>query len=492
VSKSRLNDLYKPSLALLNDLYQISMAYGYWKSGLHEYEAMFQMFFRRNPFEGGFAVSAGLEAVVDYINDFRWADADLEYLGSLTGSDGRPLVCKDFLNYLKTTSLRVSVEAVEEGRVVFAHEPLIRVSGPLLQCQLLETPLLNLINFPTLIATKASRVCLAAAGDKVLEFGVRRAQGIDGSLTASRAAFIGGIDATSNLLAGRLFDIPVSGTHAHSWVMSFDSELESFMKFAEAMPGNAVFLVDTYNSLEGVDHAIKAGEWLRANGHKMIGIRLDSGDLTYLSIEARKKLDAAGFEDAVVVASNDLDEVQVARLKTGGAKIAVWGVGTRLVTAYDDPALGGVYKLVALRKDQSFPWDYKLKLSEQISKITTPGMQQVRRFRANDEFIADMIFDELNIPDVKPWTIVDPLDMTRRKKIPEHAEFEDLLVPIIKDGCCVYEHSGLMAARQRCKKDLGMLNESIKRISSPHGYPVGLEHTLHERKSKMILDLRGL
>jgi nicotinate phosphoribosyltransferase len=356
---------------------------------------------------------------------------------------------------------------------------------------MLETPLLNLINFPTLIATKAARVCLAAQGDRVLEFGVRRAQGIDGGLTASRAAFIGGVDGTSNLLAGSTYGIPVSGTHAHSWVMSFDSELESFKAYADAMPGNCLFLVDTFNTLAGVKNAVLAGQYLQSRGGKLLGIRLDSGDLGYLSIEARKILDAAGFKDAVIVGSNDLDENQILNLKTAGAKINVWGVGTKLVTAYDDPALGGVYKLVAIRKDKAADWSYKLKLSEQISKITTPGKQHVRRFTNAGEYLADMIYDELSLPQAEDFTIVDPLDVNRRKKIPKDCQFEDLLVSIFDQGLCVYDRGGILAARQRCKRDLGLLNESVKRIVNPYSYPVGLEQTLSDHKSKMILDLRG-
>ncbi len=491
MNKTKLHDVYKPSLALLTDLYQISMAYGYWCHGSHEREAMFQLFFRKNPFNGGFAVACGLETAAEYIADFRWHDDDLQYLATLRGSDDRPLLRQEFLEYLATTPLRVSVDAIEEGRVVFAHEPLVRVRGPLLQCQLLETPLLNLINFPTLIATKAARVCMAAGDDPVLEFGLRRAQGIDGGLTASRAAYIGGVAATSNLMAGKLYGIPVRGTHAHSWVMSFDDELESFMAFAKSMPGNAVFLVDTYNTLQGVDHAIKVGQWMRANGHKLAGIRLDSGDLAYLAREARKRLDAAGFEEAVIVASNDLDEHLIASLKSQGAPIGVWGVGTKLVTGFDDPALGGVYKMIAIRGRKTDAWEYKMKVSEQINKITTPGQQQVRRFMDGQRFIGDMIFDEQQRPLQDAMTIVDPVDMTRRKQIVAGTQFEDLLVPVFRNGSLVYESHGIPAARGRLKKDLSMLHEGIKRQTFPHTYPVGLERGLFDRKSKMILQLRG-
>lgn len=491
MKKNKLHDIYRPSLTLLNDFYQVSMAYGYWKSGRHLDEAMFQLFFRSNPFHGGFAVAAGLEAVMDYIREFSWSDEDLEYVGSIQGTDGRPIVCKGFLDYLKNTPLEISIDAIEEGRVVFAHEPLVRVTGPLLQCQLLETPLLNLVNFPTLIATKAARVCQAAQGDRVLEFGLRRAQGVDGGLTASRAAYIGGVDATSNLLAGSFYDIPISGTHAHSWVMSFDTELEAFNAFAEAMPGNCVFLVDTYNSLSGVKNAVLAAETLQARGGNLLGIRLDSGDLGYLSIEARKILDAAGLNKVSIVASNDLDEYQIMSLKGAGAKINVWGVGTKLVTAFDDPALGGVYKLVAIKKNGDTKWAYKLKLSEQIGKITTPGKQQVRRFTDSGEYVADMVFDEWSPPVGDIFTIIDPVDTTRRKKISPNASFEDLLVPIFNRGQSIYQNKDLTAARQRCSRDLSMLNESVKRISRPHPYPAGLEKSLSERKEKMILQLRG-
>jgi nicotinate phosphoribosyltransferase len=486
-----IRDIYRPSLSLLTDLYQITMAYGYWKTGSQNKQAMFQMFFRQLPFDGGFAIAAGLEALIDYVDGFTWSSEDLEFISSLKGNDGRPIVCNDFIRYLKTTPLRVSIDAVEEGCLVFPHEPLVRVTGPLLQCQLLETSLLNLMNFPTLIATKAARICLAAQGDRVLEFGLRRAQGVDGGVTASRSAFIGGVDGTSNLLAGYLYDIPVGGTHAHSWVMSFDSELEAFTKFASSMPGNSIFLVDTYNTIDGVKNAIKAGQWLKNNGHKLYGIRLDSGDLGYLSKQARLLLDDAGFEDTDIVGSNDLDEVQIANLKSAGAKISVWGVGTKLVTAHDSPALGGVYKLVAIRDDDSKAWRYKLKLSDQISKITTPGRQQIRRFMLNGEYAADMIFDELSPPSNGDVTIVDPADMTRRKKIISGTPYEDLLRPVVVEGKRVYDGGGVHRARQRCSDELSRLNESIKRIANPHSYPAGLELSLHERKAKMILELKG-
>ncbi|HYG65445.1 MAG TPA: nicotinate phosphoribosyltransferase, partial [Thermoanaerobaculia bacterium] len=310
-----LTRLYGERLALLTDLYQITMAYAYWKSGTFRKEAAFHLHYRKNPFGGGYAVACGLEPVLDFLEGFRFGDEELGYLAGLRGNDGAPLFERSFLDYLREMTFQCDVDAIPEGTVVFPQEPLLRVAGPIVQCQILETALLNLINFQTLVATKASRVCLAADGDPVIEFGLRRAQGIDGGLAAARAAYVGGCVATSNLLAGHLFDIPVKGTHAHSWVMSYPSELEAFQAYAEALPNNCVFLVDTYDTLEGVRNATRAGRWLREHGHEMVGIRLDSGDLAYLSIEARKILDEAGFPEAGITASNDLDEEVITSLK---------------------------------------------------------------------------------------------------------------------------------------------------------------------------------
>ena len=335
--------------ALLTDLYQLTMAYGYWKSGRSELEAAFHLFFRKAPFQSGFTIAAGLATAIDFLKSFHFTDADLQFLATLTGNDNRPLFEPGFLEYLRTLRFCCDVDAIPEGSVVFPNEPLLRIKGPILQCQLLETALLNLLNFQSLIATKAARICLAARGEPVLEFGLRRAQGVDGALAASRAAYIGGCAATSNVLAGKIFGIPVRGTHAHSWVMSFDDEREAFLAYAEAVPNNCVFLVDTYDTLEGVRHAVETGKWLREHGYEMVGIRLDSGDLAWLSIEARKILDEAGFPKAVIIASNNLDEHIIASLKEQGAQINVWGVGTKMITAYDQPALGGVYKLSAIR-----------------------------------------------------------------------------------------------------------------------------------------------
>ena len=479
--------LYSSSLSLLTDLYQLTMASGYWKSGKGEQEAVFNMFFRKNPFKGGFTIACGLEYIIDYMNDFKLDKSDTDYLATLQGNDGKPLFEQGFLDYLSKMEFKCSVDAVQEGTVVFPQEPLLRVRGPIIQCQLVETAILNIINFQSLIATKTARMCLATKGESILEFGLRRAQGIDGGLSASRAAYIGGVDATSNVLAGKLFGIPVRGTHAHSWVMSFDTEIEAFETYAEVMPNNCVFLVDTYDTLQGVRHAVEVGKKLKAKGYKMAGIRLDSGDLAYLSIKAREILDAAGFEETNIVASNDLDEYTVESLKSQGATINVWGIGTKLVTAYDQPALGGVYKLAALKKQGK--WDYKVKLSEQAIKTSTPGIQQVRRFSENGEFTADMIYNEEN-PLSTEFTIIDPMDMTRRKNIPGNTTFEDLLVPIFRDGKCVYQKPTINEIKARTKEQLSHFYAGVKRFVNPHSYPVGLEISLFDEKMALILKLR--
>jgi nicotinate phosphoribosyltransferase len=481
------NAIYSTSLSLLTDLYQLTMAYGYWKSGRADQNAVFHLFFRKNPFQGGYVVTAGLAAAVDYLKDFRFDDGDIDYLRTLSGNDGELLFDEDFLTYLRNLELSIEVDAMPEGTVAFPHQPLLRVKGPILECQILETALLNIINFQSLIATKAARICLAAGHDPVLEFGLRRAQGIDGGVTASRAAYIGGCAATSNVLAGRLFGIPVRGTHAHSWVMSFDDELSAFESYAQAMPNNCVFLVDTYDTLAGVSKAIEIGKQLRAKGHRLVGIRLDSGDLAYLSMEARRLLDAADFYDVDIVASNDLDEHLIESLKYQGAKISVWGVGTRLATAFDQPALGGVYKLAAIENEDG-QWTPKVKLSEQWIKTSTPGVQQVRRFRNDDGAVADMVFDEtIGVSNF----MIDPMDVTRRRELDNSLAFEDLLKPVFRNGKSIGVDETLDQIRARVKSELDLFHGGIRRLANPHRYPVGLEADLHQLKSQLVLDARG-
>jgi nicotinate phosphoribosyltransferase len=487
---TEIKDLYGSSLALLTDLYQLTMSYGYWKTGTTSKEAAYHLFFRRPPFHGGFAIAAGLEYVIEFIERFQVTAEDAEYLASLKGHDDNPLFERAFVDYLKELKFTCDVDAVPEGTVVFPQEPLIRIRGPILQCQILETALLNIVNFQTLIATKAARIKESAGDRPVVEFGLRRAHGFDGAITASRASYIGGADATSNVLAGRLFGIPVRGTHAHSWVMSFHNEKEAFAEYAKALPNNCVFLVDTYDTVQGVQHAIEVGRWLHDNGHELIGVRLDSGDLAYLSIQAREMLDKAGFPSAQIMASNDLDEHIISSLNQQGARIDSFGVGTKLVTAYDQPALGGVYKLGAVR----FPggeWEYKLKLSEQQIKISNPGILQVRRFSIDGTNTADAIFDcETGIEgDV---IIVDPIDVTRRKIVPRATPGRDLLIPIFRDGKLQYKTPSLNEIKAHCQKELSGFHPTIKRILNPHLYPAGLEQRLHDLKMALVLEARGI
>ncbi|MGI4870042.1 MAG: nicotinate phosphoribosyltransferase [Janthinobacterium lividum] len=485
-----LSGLYRPSLALLTDLYQLTMAYGYWKQGLHEREAVFHLYFRKAPFEGGYAVAAGLALAVDYLQTLRFADEDIAYLASLKGSKGARLFPDDFLAYLRDFQFTCDVDAVAEGTVVFGNEPLMRIQGPLIQAQLVETTLLTLLNFQTLIATKAARIRDAAGpDDQILEFGLRRAQGPDGGLGASRAAYLGGADATSNVLAGRLYGLPVRGTHAHSWVMAFGDEKQAFANYADAFPDDSVFLVDTYDTLDGVRHAIEVALEMRAAGHELGGIRLDSGDLAYLSKEARKLLDAAGLPKVRIVASNDLEENLITSLKQQGARIDTWGVGTQLVTAYNQAALGGVYKLAALRTADGQGWDFTIKLSEQQAKTSIPGILQVRRYLGEaSQPRADMIYNvaaPAPLPDAP--TILDPADATRRRPVRAGAPFRDLLQPVLRQGLLVQPLPTLAESRALARQEVNSLDPSIRRFLNAHAYPVGLEQGLHEFRLQLML-----
>ncbi len=485
-----LNDGHSPILA--TDLYELTMAQGYWKNEMAEREAAFDMFFRRCPFNGAYALMAGLESLVAGLQRFRFTESDLAYLSSLKDRAGRPMFEERFLRYLEDLRLTCDMSAVPEGTVVFPYEPLVRVQGPILQAQLLETILLNTLNFQTLIATKAARICIAAQGEPVVEFGLRRAQGLDGGLSASRAAFVGGCVGTSNVLAGKLLAIPVYGTHAHSWVMAFDSELESFEAYARTMPDDSLFLVDTYGTLSGVQNAISVGLQLKETGHKMIGIRLDSGDLAYFSIQARRMLDEAGLTDASILASNELDEYVIRSLKNQGARINTWGVGTKLVTGYDEPALSGVYKLSALREAVTGEWRYKLKLSEQRTKISVPGLHQVYRYLDEEgRFAADAIMDWTEDP-AEVQLIVDPNDATKTKRLSRFHTREPLLIRTFERGRFVGTLPTLAQVQKRAKEQLARLDDSHKRLEYPHIYPVGLSPRLHAIREAMIQEQREL
>ncbi len=475
-----LQERYRSSLVLLTDLYQLTMAYGYWKAGRATEEAVFHLFYRKNPFKGNYAIACGLQDVVEFLVQFQFTPSDIRYLETLKGADDAPLFEADFLAYLAAMDFSCDVDAMPEGTVVFPHEPILRIKGPLIQAQLIETALLNIINFQTLIATKSARIVTAAQGDMVLEFGLRRAQGIDGGLSASRAAYIGGCHATSNVLASKIYGIPVKGTHAHSWVMSFEEEEAAFLAYAATMPNNCVFLVDTYDTIKGVKKAIKVGRKLRKKGHQLLGIRLDSGDLAALSSKARTLLDKAGFEATKIVASDSLNEYKLAVLKERGAKITVWGIGTNLVTAEDQPALGGVYKLAATRK-KGAAWKYKIKLSDTPIKTSTPGLLQVRRYFMSDgKPFGDMIW---NIENSEPIPELQSFD--GRNIIATDRLFQDLLVPIFRNGAAIYELPTIETIR----------NNSLAQVQLFEGvdfdyYPTGLEQKLNAQKIEEIKKIK--
>jgi nicotinate phosphoribosyltransferase len=470
--------------ALTTDLYEVTMACGYFQAGVTDHEAVFHVTFRENPFAGQFTVACGLATAIDFLRAFHFTETEIDYLGSQRGNDGKPLFDSRFLDYLRALQLTCDIDAIPEGTLVFPDEPLIRVVGPIAQCQLLETALLNIFNFPSLIATKAARVCLAAEHDPVIEFGLRRSQGVDGGLTAARAAYIGGCAGTSNLQAGQQFGIPVSGTQAHSWVMFFENEREAFKTYAEAMPNNCIFLVDTYDSIDGIRHAIEVAAELRRQGHEMIGVRLDSGDGVALSIKARRMLDKAGLGNAKIVGSGDLDEYMIADLKQRGAKIDVWGVGTKLSTGQPDAALGVIYKLGAVRHPGG-EWQYRIKLSEEQAKTSVPGSLQVRRFHQPDgKFIADAIY-ETNHGASEPCEIVD-VETKGKTQIPANTRYADLLVPIFRGRKVVYEAPRIETSRDHLRKQLSCAPPEILQLNGPSTYKTGLERSLHELRLKLI------
>ncbi|MCW5805572.1 MAG: nicotinate phosphoribosyltransferase [Deltaproteobacteria bacterium] len=459
------------------------MACGYWKAGASEREAVFHLTYRRPPFAGGYAIAAGIAPAVAFLRRLRFTADDVAFLAELPDPDGNRLFPPAFLEYLRELRFTCTVDAVPEGTLVFPHEPIIRVTGPIAQAQIVETALLALVNFQSLVATKAARVVQAARGAPVLEFGLRRAQGIDGAIGAARAAYLGGAAATSNVLAAKILGIPVSGTHAHSWVMFHGDELEAFRAYAAALPNNCTFLVDTYDTLDGVRNAITVGRELAAQGHKLHGIRLDSGDLAHLSIEARRLLDDAGFRDAKVVASNDLDEYIINSLHEQGARIDVYGVGTKLVTAFDQPALGGVYKLGAIREDDG-RWRSCIKLSEQPIKISNPGVLEVKRLRRDGELVADVIYDrEAGFAGPTLWDIENP---TLPPWSPAHDAADDLLVRYLDRGEPVRGPEALADARARAAAELAQLSPRTRRFANPQPYPVGLDHHVHTTKSTLI------
>jgi nicotinate phosphoribosyltransferase len=474
--------------ALTTDLYQLTMAQGYWKTGLLSSEACFYVHFRENPFKGGYTIACGTSQIADFVEGFHFTEEDRSYLATLTTSYGTPLFSPDFIGSLRDLKLDVDIDAVAEGTAVFPYEPIVRVKGPILQCQLIETALLNLLNYQTLVATKAARVC-DAAQKPVAEFGLRRAQGPAGGLFASRAAIIGGCSSTSDVEAGRLFDIPVSGTHAHSWVMAHADELEAFRAFALTSPQNCILLVDTYNVMHGVANAITVAKEMEQRGDRLAGIRIDSGDLAWLSIKARELLDEAGLEYVNIVASNDLDEYTIQSLNDQGARIDSYGVGTKLVTCWDQPALSGVYKLCATRASDEEAWKPLLKVSEQIAKSTLPGILAVRRYcDTQGIFVGDMVYDEQSTP--QDDLITDPFDDLRHKDLSGFSHFE-LLDPLIRGGKRVSASPTALEAQRNTQSNLTHLHPSIKRFLNPHSYPVGLERSLLKTRDALLRQTRS-
>ena len=476
----------KRNLTLLTDLYQLTMMNGYFKYDRKDEIAVFDVFFRQNEMIT-YSLACGLEQVVDYILNLNFGDEEIEYLKDLN------IFSPEFLAYLKDFKFTGDVYAVPEGTVVFPGEPILTVKAPILQAQLVETAILNIMNFQTLIATKAAKICYAAENDLVMEFGLRRAQAPDAGIYGARAAVIGGCDATSNVLAGKMFNIPVSGTHAHSWVMNFKDEYTAFMEYAKIYPDNALFLVDTYDTLnQGVPNAIKVFDWLKSNGHKPRGIRLDSGDLAYLSKKAREMLDKAGHTETIICASGDLDEYSINSLKNQGAKINLWGVGTRLITSSDMPALSGVYKLVAIidKDGNVIP---KIKLSNNTAKITNPGFKDICRVydKTTGKAEADFVFlrGEKEIDTSKPLVLTHPTE--RWKKITfENYELRTLQVEVIKDGKLVYNLPTLNEIKEYAQKELESFWDEYKRLDRPHLYKVDLSDGLYELKREMIESIR--
>ena len=474
------------NLTLLTDLYELTMMQGYFKTQNTE-TVVFDAFYRSNPCQGGYAIAAGLEQVIDYIKNLHFFPKDIAYLGSLG------IFEQDFLDYLKDFHFSGDIYAIPEGTVVFPREPLVKVIAPIMEAQLVETAILNIINHQSLIATKSARVVLAARGDGIMEFGLRRAQGPDAGTYGARAAMIGGCIGTSHVLAGQLFDVPVKGTHAHSWIMSFPDEYTAFKAYADLYPNACCLLVDTYDTLKsGVPNAIRVFQEMRDSGIalKNYGIRLDSGDLAYMSKQARKMLDEAGFPDAFISASSDRDEYLIDSLKTQGAKITSWGVGTNLITSKDCPAFGGVYKLAAVLDENTGEFIPKIKLSENTEKITNPGNKTVYRIydKKTGKIRADLIslVDE-TFSESEDMIIFDPQETWKKTKIHKNTfTIRELLVPVFQKGVCVYESPSVMEIRSICQEELDTLWDETKRLANPHEVYVDLSDKLYRMKADLL------
>ena len=473
------------NLTMMTDLYQLTMMNGYLRFGMDKNRACFDLFYRKQGDITAYAVATGLEQAIDYVKNLHFSAEDIQYLRSLNIFD------EAFLTYLSNFRFTGEILAVPEGTIVFPNEPIMRVTAPIMEAQLLETTLLNIINHQTLIATKASRVVQAAHGDSILEFGLRRAQGPDAGIYGARAAIIGGCVATSNVLTGQLFGVPIGGTHAHSWVMSFPDELSAFRAYAEVFPTNCLLLVDTYDTLQsGVPNAITVFKELRERGYEPTGIRLDSGDLAFLSRQARRMLDEAGFPNAKIFASGDLDEEVIWDLKAQGAAIDVWGVGTRMITSMGNPALGGVYKMSAEEMNGVFV--PRIKISENPIKVTNPGRKRLYRFydRRTGKALADLIaLEDEDFSSGEPLEIFDPENTWKRMTLCDYT-VRPLLVPIFENGEQVYVSPSLHAIAEYAKQEMDSFWDEYKRLHSPHRYKVDLSQKLYDLKHDMLKQAR--
>ena len=486
-----LTDISHPTdIAMLTDLYELTMAQGLWESGKANEQGCFTAFYRDHPFGSAYAVMCGTAELPELVENLRFTPEDIDYLASLEAPAGGAMFKSAFLDYLRDFRAHVNIDAVPEGELVFPREPMVRVTGPALECQLLETALLNIVGFQTLVATKTARVVLAADGRPVAEFGLRRAQGPDGGLAVARASYVAGCSSTSNVLAGRRYGIPVFGTHAHSWVMSFDSELEAFRAFAKSSPKNCTLLIDTYDVREGCEHAITVAKEMEAAGERLSAIRIDSGDLAKLSKFARRAFDEAGLPYVRVSASNDLDEYTIQSLFAQGAPIDSFGVGTKLATCDPQPSLGGVYKLSAVRKAGESSWRPTMKLSEVAYKRTIPGIQQVARFY--DEAgcpVGDVIYDE-TMPQATPSAAVDVMDAETTYDFAGY-ECQDLLVPVVRGGVRAGEAPTLEESKRACKDALMHLDPAVRRFLNPQVYPVGIEAELSRLRQRLVREERA-
>ena len=475
----------KRNLTLLTDLYELTMMQGYYEKGQNE-NVIFDVFFRQNPCNNGYSVCAGLDQVIDYIKNLHFTYDDVDYLRGLG------IFKEDFLHYLSVFHFCGDIYAIPEGTVVFPKEPLLKVVAPIMEAQLVETAILNIINHQSLIATKTSRIVFAANGDGIMEFGLRRAQGPDAGLYGARAAMIGGCVGTSNVLAGQMFDVPVMGTHAHSWIMSFPDEYTAFKTYAEMYPDNCTLLVDTYDTLKsGVPNAIRVFQEFKDAGKPLIkyGIRLDSGDLAYLSKEARKMLDEAGFPEATICASNDLDEFLLHDLKMQGAAIDSWGVGTNLITSKDCPSFGGVYKLAAIQNEEG-EFVPKIKISENTEKITNPGNKTIYRIyeKASGKIKADLIcFADEVIDPKQDLLLFDPMDTWKKTKLAGGTyTVREILLPIFKNGECLYKSPTLKEIAAYCREEKDTLWDETKRLFYPHRVYVDLSQKLYAVKQSLL------